>query len=213
MNLQVPMLVCAVAVALLLLAETRQVTPLKIVSKTIASLAFVAYGYGLDGTDHPWFIAGLILSVGGDLALLSHDKKAFLGGLVSFLFAHVAYTVGFLRLGLDVPTVLIAAVPLAGLAAGVYWWLAPHTGTLTKPVLAYIVAISFMVASAIGAFAGGVVGDGKDILLTAAILFFLSDLCVARDRFVSPGIENRWIGLPLYYIAQLLFCVGIANLT
>ena len=36
-------------------------------------------------------------------------------------------------------------------------------------------------------------------------MFFLSDLCVARDRFVSPGWENRAVGLPLYFGAQLLY--------
>ena len=37
------------------------------------------------------------------------------------------------------------------------------------------------------------------------LAFYLSDLGVARQRFVSPGLINRFVGLPLYYGAQLLF--------
>ena len=48
-------------------------------------------------------------------------------------------------------------------------------------------------------------GAGRWGLLLAAVVFFLSDLCVARDRFVSPGWENRAVGLPLYFGAQLLY--------
>ena len=210
MNPQLPALVCVVAVAILIYAEVRRSMPLKVVSKAVASGAFVAYGLGLDGLDHPWFILGLVLSVVGDLALLSRAKSMFLGGLVAFLLAHVAYTVGFLRLGISTTALFGVFVPVAALAAGVHYWLAPHTGSLARPVVAYIVVISVMVGNAFAAFWAGVVGDGRDILLFAAVVFFLSDLCVARDRFVSPGVENRWVGLPLYYAAQLAFCVGIA---
>jgi len=41
------------------------------------------------------------------------------------------------------------------------------------------------------------------------MLFFASDLCVARQRFVSPGFENKLVGLPLYFIAQLMFAGAI----
>lgn len=37
-----------------------------------------------------------------------------------------------------------------------------------------------------------------------ALMFFFSDLFVARQEFVHRTVLNKWIGLPLYYIAQLL---------
>jgi hypothetical protein len=46
---------------------------------------------------------------------------------------------------------------------------------------------------------------GNGVILAAAVAFYLSDLAVARDRFVAPGFRNRLWGLPLYYGAQLLF--------
>ena len=36
-----------------------------------------------------------------------------------------------------------------------------------------------------------------------AIGFYLSDLSVARDRFVVSAFVNRLWGLPLYYAAQV----------
>jgi len=37
----------------------------------------------------------------------------------------------------------------------------------------------------------------------------VSDLSVARDRFVSRSFSNRAWGLPLYYAAQIVF--GLAH--
>jgi hypothetical protein len=36
------------------------------------------------------------------------------------------------------------------------------------------------------------------------VLFYLSDLAVARQRFVHASFVNRAFGLPLYYAAQIL---------
>jgi hypothetical protein len=42
-----------------------------------------------------------------------------------------------------------------------------------------------------------------------ALLFYLSDLAVARDRFVRPGLANRLVGLPLYYAGQVLLALAL----
>ena len=44
---------------------------------------------------------------------------------------------------------------------------------------------------------------------TGAILFYLSDLAVARHRFVHESFVNRAIGLPTYYLGQLLLALTI----
>ena len=48
-------------------------------------------------------------------------------------------------------------------------------------------------------------------IFAGALLFYLSDLSVARDRFVAPGFANGLVGLPLYYAAQLVLAstVGV----
>ena len=41
--------------------------------------------------------------------------------------------------------------------------------------------------------------------------FALSDLSVARDRFVRPGFANAAWGLPLYFAAQLVIASSVAR--
>ena len=49
------------------------------------------------------------------------------------------------------------------------------------------------------------------LVLAGAIAFYLSDLTVARDRFVTRGFENRIVGLPLYYTGQVLLALSVAT--
>jgi uncharacterized membrane protein YhhN len=67
------------------------------------------------------------------------------------------------------------------------------------PVHAYIVVITGMLALAVGTVAAGSPG----IVLAGALAFYLSDLSVARDRFIRESFANKLWGLPLYYAAQL----------
>ena len=47
--------------------------------------------------------------------------------------------------------------------------------------------------------------SGEESLLAAgAVLFLISDLAVARHRFVAPGPVNKVWGQPTYFAAQLL---------
>ena len=73
-------------------------------------------------------------------------------------------------------------------------------------MLAYVAVITTMV---IGGFAVSLRGAGAHGLVTAgAVAFYLSDLAVARDKFVTRDPMNRIVGLPIYYGAQLLFAWG-----
>jgi len=49
------------------------------------------------------------------------------------------------------------------------------------------------------------------MVFSGASRFYISDLFLARDRFVKKEPANRFIGLPLYYIGQFLlaFSVGL----
>jgi uncharacterized membrane protein YhhN len=145
----------------------------------------------------------------GDLCLLSREKKPFLAGIGAFLLGHVAYIGAFASLGVHWMGTAVATAPVAVLALFVWRWLSPHTGDLTHAVAAYIVVISGMVAMATGSILYEV-SPGRIGLLIAAVGFFCSDLCVARDRFVAPGVENRIVGLPLYFGSQLAFAGTIS---
>ena len=104
----------------------------------------------------------------------------------------------------------VALAPLAIIGLRVLRWLRPRVpGRLWIPVIAYVAVITSMVALALGTLAAR--PDRQGIVLAgAATAFWLSDVAVARDRFVAPGWQNRLWGLPLYYGAQLLFAATLA---
>jgi uncharacterized membrane protein YhhN len=138
--------------------------------------------------------------------LIPRDRRVFRLGIASFLLGHLAFIAAFLLRGLapvGVAASLLAVVPAAALALR---WLAPHVPAgFRLPVRAYVFAISAMVVCA----AGTVAARWDALLLSGALLFYVSDLCVARDRFVEPGFPNRALGLPLYYAATLLLAATL----
>jgi uncharacterized membrane protein YhhN len=68
-------------------------------------------------------------------------------------------------------------------------------------VLSYIAVITVMVWGALSVVIGG---WAPARVAAGAVLFYLSDLAVARERFVAHSFTNRAVGLPLYYVGQLL---------
>ena len=51
---------------------------------------------------------------------------------------------------------------------------------------------------------GNAAARGEVAVAAGALMFAVSDVSVARDRFVAPGFANAAWGLPLYYAAQLV---------
>ena len=190
--------------AVMLVAAERWWRPARVPLKLAASTGFVVVAVMGRATEQDygiWILVGLILAWVGDAALLGSDRAWFLFGLVAFLQAHVAYLIGFLVRGWEAAWGIPTAGVLVIAAAAVGRWLWPHVGDDMRPAVAtYIVVISAMVAGAAGT--AGFEPDAR--ILGGALLFYLSDLAVARDRFVSPGWINRVWGLPAYYAGQLL---------
>ncbi len=202
----------------LVLAERRDARVPRAVLKSLASLGFLLVAVALGLPTGSWaqlaVFVGLIFGAAGDVFLLSREKRWFLAGLVSFLINHVGFLIAFFLIGVDPLWAAVAALPLAGFAWGVWRWLRASPkglGPLAGPVVAYIAVITAMVAASVGTLAIAPVPAGP-ILVAAAVLFFTSDLCVARDRFIDPGPHNRTLGLPLYYAGQLAFAWGASVL-
>ena len=147
-------------------------------------------------------LAALAFGWLGDVLLIPRGaRRAFAAGLASFLLGHLLFAAAFLARGVAPAWLAGGALATGALALPVARWLAPHVPDgLRLPVRAYVVVISAMVACAAGAF--GATRDAA--LLTGAVAFFLSDLAVARERFVAKTFTNKLWGLPLYYGAQLL---------
>ena len=180
-------------------------------AKLIASTAFLALALragALDSTFGRLILAGLGLSWCGDMLLIGASTTHFLGGLVAFLLAHVAYVTAFIVHGYRRSWVFAAAVPVTLIALAVWSWLEPHTASnLSLPVRAYIAVISLMVV-----FAAGTLGAaGSWLIVTGALLFFLSDLSVAALRIVQTDVATYIVGLPLYYAGQVCLAFSVSQ--
>ncbi len=192
------------ALAGLLLAERAESGTWVRRLKPLASIGFLGWALhnGAFASSYGRSIfAGLVLSWFGDVFLMSKRSSWFLAGLVAFLAAHLAYIVAFAGLEPSWTRVAIAAAALGIIAWRVRRWLRPNLPeSMKRPVDGYILVITTMVATAYGAWSSG----ASSVMLLGAVAFYLSDLSVARERFVAPAFINRLWGLPMYYVAQLL---------
>jgi len=196
--------VTALAVAALLFFE-RTGRPAGVwVSKPLASTAFVGAALAAGALDSAYgraVLAGLVLSWFGDVFLIPRGRpRVFLAGVLSFLAGHVVYAFAFVFRGIDTSALAVTSLATAAIALVVLRWLAARVPAEMKvAVPAYILIISIMVVCSIASFAA----RGNAWIPVGAIGFYLSDLSVARDRFVVPAFVNRLWGLPLYYAAQV----------
>jgi uncharacterized membrane protein YhhN len=158
-------------------------------------------------------IAGLIFCLGGDVFLALPQKRVFLFGLISFLVGHVLYCVAFyLTAGVNIATWIGTGLALL-VSIGVYGWLRPHLGAMHGPVVAYIIVITVMVSGASSVLGNLRLSEaGRIMLFAGASAFYVSDVFVARDRFVTKGFINRLFGLPLYYAGQFLIAFSLGRL-
>ncbi len=177
--------------------------PAAFVAKPLASAGFVLIALSEGAVDSAYgriILAGLVLGALGDVALMF--DRWFLAGLVLFAAGHVAYIFAFLTNG----SVTLASVAIgAALGLGSALWLLPRVDSVMRvPVAVYIVVISVMVSVGIGP-------DQPTFVRIGAPLFALSDLLVARERFIVSDARNRTWGLPMYYAAQVLIALSIAT--
>jgi uncharacterized membrane protein YhhN len=195
----------------LLVAEVREDQSVIWLCKPLASAGFVgaAMAAGALGSGYGRAIlAGLVFSWIGDVLLIPHHSGAFLGGLTVFLLGHLAFSAAFLLRDHAPGWTAVALALLGTIAAAVDRWLLPHVAaSLRLPVRLYTAVTTVMVALAAGSLAAG----GPLLGFAGAVTFYLSDLAVARDRFVQRSFLNKLWGLPVYYAAQLLLAGSVAR--
>ena len=157
-------------------------------------------------------VAALALSAVGDAFLSRDGEKAFLGGLASFLVAHIVYIALFLRSGgglgllgteswrgaIALALAVFAIVMLAAL------WRRVGPG-LRAPIAIYVVAILAMGMAALTTNSAWVIAG--------AVLFMASDGLLATEKFLVAAISphRAWMRFAiwgLYYAAQLAIALG-----
>jgi uncharacterized membrane protein YhhN len=201
----ITMLVISVVGFLVYLALLNQPTSLKrTIAKTVAVGALAVLAFHTGGS--MLLVLALALSAAGDAFLAHEGDPAFLGGLGSFLLAHIAYAVLFIGAGPG-----LAAAPVSGVVAVVVFALVMGTlmvrnaGALALPVAVYVLAIAVMGL-------GGVTLGG--LVLLGAALFMASDAILGSEKFLMSGTSSlRRLTSPavwvLYYAGQVLITLGL----
>lgn len=158
-----------------------------------------------------YLLIGLVFCLVGDVCLALPQKKAFMAGLVAFLLGHVLYIFSFSTLVSVAYWFSPGLFIIVAISALIFLWVRPHLKAMLIPVLLYIIVITFMAIGAWAVFEKSTFQiSGRAFILAGALCFYISDLFVARHRFIKDEYQNHLLGLPLYYTGQfmLAFSVG-----
>lgn len=207
--------VLAVTTVFLIRAEMLKIQRQSYIFKPLSTLLIIAAAVIAfwEPSQEPVFtigvLVGLLFSLGGDIALLFQENpKAFRIGLVLFLMAHIAYILVFSLLGQFTSWDILSGAILLAAGLSFYRLLRTNLGPMKFPVIAYIVIISLMVNRAIASFTSPEFSTTQAWMIsTGAVLFFISDVLLAANRFLRPSKYLR-INLAFYYAGQMLIALA-----
>jgi len=156
-----------------------------------------------------WIVVGLIFSLVGDV-LLMWPHQYFLPGLAAFLVAHVAYLVAFTR---DCKFPASLSIWFAYVVAAVVFYallLPTLPPGLRIPVAVYAALLSTMASQAMGR-SSLIKTSSAQQAAVGALLFLLSDLLLAFDRFRRPLVWSTTLILVPYYVGQWLIASSASD--
>lgn len=164
-----------------------------------------------------FFAAALAFSLIGDVFLIFRRDELFVFGLASFLLAHLAYILSFSErireADVALMNKLLSAIPFLLFVISFLWFLRPYilgneqTASLFTPVVVYASVISLMGYAAL-LRKNSVSKPGFWMVFGGALLFILSDSCIAWNKFVSPLPHGGLIIMGSYGLAQYLMTYG-----
>ena len=159
---------------------------------------------------------GLIFSWVGDVLLMFESPEQplfFMGGLGAFLTTHVLYILAFKAVVTDssksiFKTRLVAIFPFIVIGGVFYYALFPGLGELKIPVLVYTGVIITMVIFALNRI-GQVNAASFRLVYYGAIIFMISDLLLAINKFLMPFDHAGVYIMGTYILAQALIVAGV----
>jgi uncharacterized membrane protein YhhN len=190
-------------------------------SKPLILLGLILYFYRItkpiSGTIlRKSILSALIFSWIADILLLW--PNLFIYGLGSFLMAHVCYIIGF-RFAQDHPGKIAQVnfiksffynLPIYLSAAFVFYLINPNLGPFKIPVIAYIIVIVSMVATARERYGKCGTGTFWQVFI-GSVFFFISDGILAINKFYQYFPESDILVMGTYAISQLLIVMGIRS--
>ena len=216
MTLPVIFILAAILLLLLLVYEKGEKEKARLIAKTTLSCLFVLVAFLQPSQIPPYgncILIGLIFCLAGDVCLALSGDKIFRAGLVAFLFGHIFYVIGFTYLVPASKWFIPGAALFWVLSLIVFLWLRPCLKAMLVPVVAYILVITVMASGAWAVFDRSASPFwGRALVFAGALLFYVSDVFVARNQFIRKEFLNRLIGLPLYYLGQFLLALSVGLL-
>lgn len=199
-----------IIVAGLALREYRIITkPLLLVSLLIY---FAVKGKRLSKPTYLLMLIALIFSLSGDVFLIFENASAnyFIAGLISFLLAHIAYSVLFAGKWnkKNTKNFIGTSLLLAVYGGALFFYLKDSLGPLKIPVIVYILTILFMAMTALGRFAK-VPSLSFVLVLVGALCFVVSDSILAIDKFMFDVPAAHILIMGSYAAAQYLIVMGV----
>lgn len=181
----------------------------------LSLIVWLAVTTGFQGNSL-WFGLGLLFSLLGDILLLFPHERMFLAGLVAFLFTHVFYIIGFQEQLIHLSAwallllflIMLNAVRLLRRIATAMR--ANGRDRMIYPVILYGLVISLMLYAAMSTLSDHDWNTGAAFLVSiGAFLFWISDLMVAWNKFVSPLRWGRLPALMTYHLGQISLIAGV----
>jgi len=220
MNLKIKILYLIAALVHLVLITNNQAEGIQIISKLILMplLMLLVYDYSrsvIKTTFTRLLLCSLFFSFLGDLFLsnLFDKENTFIFGLAAFLVAHVIYIKIFLKSksqysNLFRTKLLIPVVIVVVWALSIFISLKPNVGGLIIPVAVYVSVITMMCLAALSRYS--YYSDSSfRLVLIGAILFMISDMIIAFNKFSSEIEYERLLIMSSYILAQFLIVNGL----
>ncbi|HJS17440.1 MAG TPA: lysoplasmalogenase [Anaerolineales bacterium] len=165
-----------------------------------------------------WFGVGLLFSLAGDILLMISLERRFLVGLAAFLMTHICYIIGFNEQLISFTVwsfVLLFFIFLNGiriLRRIVGAIRAAEQNRLVYPVILYGLLVSLMLYAAMSTIFDPAWSTGAAFFVSAgAFLFYMSDLFLAWNKFVTPIGNIRILNSLTYHLGQISLIAGVIS--
>jgi len=165
-----------------------------------------------------WFGLGILFSLAGDVLLMISGERMFLFGLIAFLLTHLSYILGF-KEELTNPTawslilmitILVNSQRLIRRIIGAMR--AKGQNALVRPIIVYGLVISLMLYAAISTIYDPAWKTNAALFVSlGAFLFYISDLILAWNKFVSPMKNARIFNIVTYHLGQIGLIAGVIS--
>ena len=164
------------------------------------------------------FGLGIIFSLAGDVLLMLSLDRLFLPGLVAFLFAQISYIIGFqdeltkVNAWSVMLIVIISASAVRVMRRIVSALREKGNNRMAIPVVLYATVISVMLYAAMSTISDRDWKTSASFFASAgAFLFYISDLILAWNKFVSPIKHGRILNIATYHLGQIGLIAGVIS--